>query len=130
MTFSLYLRIAGAAPVSPSIKCRSTMLMKAVFLEKIDLSSRKQRIHLLILCSLGILALVLMVILILPFLCPAVPRWDQAHYAAGKVSPKPGLFTKQGLHLTRTCMGSMGDHILSLRVGSNVWFLEVMAPLD
>jgi hypothetical protein len=112
------------------VKCRSTMLMKAVFLEKIDLSNRKQRVHLLILCSLGILALVLMVILILPFLCPAVPRWDRAHYVAGKVSPKPGLFTKQGLHLTRTSMGSMGDHILSLRIGSNVWFLEVMAPLD
>jgi hypothetical protein len=105
------------------------MLMKAVFLEKSDLSSRKQRVHLLILCSLGILALVLMVILVLPFLCPAMPRWDRAHYAAGKVNPKPGLFTKQGLHLTRTSMGSMGDNILSLRIGSNVWFLEVMAPV-
>ena len=106
------------------------MLMKAAFLQKTDLSTRKQRVHLLILCSLGVLAILLMILLVLPVFWPAVPRWDRAHYSAGGLSPKPGLFTKQGLDLTQTRVDGMSGNVLSLRIGSNVWFLEVMVPTD
>ena len=104
--------------------------MKAAFLQKTDLSSRKQRVHLLILCSLGIVAILLMMLLVIPFLWPAVPRWDRAHYSAGRARPKAGFMTGQGLHMTRTTMGSMRDNLLWLRVGSNVWYLEVLVPID
>ena len=104
--------------------------MKIAFLQGTDLSSRKQRVHLLILCSLGVLAILLMMLLVLPSLTPAVPRWYWAHYSAGRVSPKAGFLTKQGLHWRSMTMGGTREDVLWLRVGTNVWRLEALSPPD
>lgn len=105
-------------------------IRKFVASEKTNPSPRKQRLHLVILCSLGVVAILLMTLLVLPYFSPSVPKWHRAHYSAGTASPRPGLFTKQGLHLTRTRLGSMGDNLLWFRVGSNVYYLEVFAPIE
>ena len=124
------LDLIGAAPVRPGVKRLPTMLVKAAFLQKTDLSIRKQRLHILILCSLGIVVVVLAMLLVLSLTWPPVPRWYSAHYSIGRVNPKPGFATKQGLHRTRATMGSTRDDVLWFRVGTNVWFVEVMAPID
>ncbi|MEI6395398.1 MAG: hypothetical protein WCT12_30350 [Verrucomicrobiota bacterium] len=103
---------------------------RIAFLERTDLSSRKQRVHLLILCSLGVLAILLAMLLVLSSLTPAVPRWYRAHYFAGRVRAKVGFLKKQGLHSIHTVMGNMRDDVLVLKVGTNAWFLEALSPLD
>lgn len=102
--------------------------MKAPLLRKPDLGSRKQRLQLLMLCLLGILALLLGVPMVLPSLSPRVPKWYRAHYSAGRTFPRGAFAAQRGLHLTRTNLGSMRDDTLWLRGGSNVWFLEVVSP--
>jgi hypothetical protein len=105
--------------------------MRAVGYLKTDLSNRKQCIHLLVLCSLGISAVVLMLILVLPFFWSEVPRWDKAYYVAGRPGRGAKAPTWQGLHITRTTLGSsMRDDVLWLRVGTNVWALEVLTPMN
>ncbi len=106
-------------------------LMKAPFVQKTDLGSRKQRVQLLILGSLGMLTILLTLLLVLPFLWPAVPRWDRAQYFAGRTGPGAKPPARQGLHLTRTIVGSSTrDDVLWLRVGTNVWALEVLTPMN
>ena len=105
--------------------------MEAPLLQKTDLNSRKQRVHLVILCSLGILAICLGVLLVLPSLSPRVPRWYRAHYAAGRVPPTAKFATRQGLHLARKTLGrSVQDDIMWFRVGASAWWVEVMSPID
>lgn len=106
------------------------MLMKVPFFQKTDLRSRKQRIHLLILGSLGILAILLAMLLVLPFLCSAVPRWDRALYFVCRPRPGAKVPTGQGLHISQTTVGSSRDDVLWLRVGTNVWALEVLTPIN
>ena len=114
----------------PCVKCRFMALIKAPFLQKTDLGSRKQRVHLLILGSLGMLAILLVMLLVLPFLWPSVPRWDQAQYFAGRPRPGANPPTQQGLCITRTTVGSSRDDVLWLRVGTHVWTLEVLSPMS
>ena len=104
--------------------------MTAPFLQKTDLRSRKQRVHLLILGSLGTLAILVAMLFVLPFLWPAVPRWDRALYFVCRPSPGAKLPAGQGLHITRTTVGSSRDDVLWLRVGTNVWALEVLTPVN
>jgi hypothetical protein len=105
--------------------------MKASFLHKTDLSSRKQRVRLLVLCSLGVVVILLGVLLVLLFFPPPVPRWYRAHYAAGRVPATAEFAARQGLHLSRRTLGSsMQDDVVWLRVGTNVWALEMLTPIN
>jgi len=70
--------------------------MKIPLLQNTDLTSRKQRVHLLILSSLGMLV-VLGVLLILPSLSPQVPRWYRDPLRGGQGQPEARAPAQAGL---------------------------------
>jgi predicted permease len=106
------------------------MVMNVAFLQQTDLSSRKQRVRLLILCALGILLVSLTLPFVLPMLFPGAPKWMRAQYAGGRVV-NPNANTPRGLHIARDTLGSsVSCTMLCLKLGTNVWAVRVVVPID
>jgi hypothetical protein len=103
--------------------------MKPNFLQATDLGNRTQRVRLLILCSLGILLVSLTLPFVLPLLFPGTPKWRRAQYSVGQAVDNPNI--PSGLHMTRDTLGSsVSRTMLWLKLGTNVWAMHIIAPIE
>jgi hypothetical protein len=109
----------------------SPILLRMFGLLRLSLTSRKQRVRLLILLSLGGAAVLLATVLVFASFSRQVPRWYKAHYSVGRVPPTAKLPARKGLHWTRTALSrNMQEDVLWIRIGSNAWGLDIMSPID
>lgn len=103
--------------------------MKSASLEMVDLSYGKQRVRLLLLACLGGIAFCLVAWVVVPAICPA-NRGPRTSLSGGKFIANAAITAPRGLHYGTLTGPFDRTRCVYLRLGSNIWFVEVRTALE
>jgi len=103
--------------------------MKMARLERVDLSSARQRVRLLALACTGIVAFCIVSFVMVPRICPATVHVG-TRFSAGSLTMAAATTARRGLHYV-SGTGPF-DHVccIYLRFGTHVWFVDARTPIE